>query len=76
MPVFGEQALGVELHAFDGVIAVADAHNGAVFRPRRDVQMLGQAGANYPEPCGFALLDGGLDSLRSVRVCFVSRRPA
>ena len=45
MPVFGEQALGVELHAFDGVIAVADAHNGAVFRPRRDVQMLGQAGA-------------------------------
>ena len=39
----GEHALGMELHALDGVLAVADAHDRAVGRRRRDLEAVGHA---------------------------------
>ena len=39
----GEDALGVELHALERPLAVAQAHHDAAVRPRRDLEAVGHA---------------------------------
>ena len=50
MPAPGEDALGVELHALDGVITMAYAHHRPVVRRRRDDEPSGiDSGASVSE---------------------------
>lgn len=49
MTVLSEDALGMKLHAFDVVVAVANAHDRAVLGVGRGNQTLGEPGRLHHE---------------------------
>ena len=54
LPAVGQDALGVELHALERVLAVAQAHHHAVLGPGRDLEALRHASRARPPASGSA----------------------